>query len=196
MAEDLEPRIRALIGAGRHADAAALCVQQGDARRAGELYAEVWDWTHAIDVAENAGFFADAYAYALAAQDRNAQQRLMQILPDYPEQARDAAATAEGKGRVVDAAALREAAGEVDLAAELYERAGELAEAARCHESAGRYREAGVLYEKRLREEPGDGEAALRLGRILAGYGHKLFKNLCIGRNFYDLTRLRLKFLL
>lgn len=171
MSDELEPRIRALIGAGRHADAAALCLQRGDARRAATLYAEVWDWPRAIDAAENAGFFADAYAYALAAQDRAALQRLMQILPDHPEQARDAAATAEGKGRVVDAAALREAAGEVDLAAELYERAGELAEAARCHESAGRYREAGVLYEKRLREEPTDGEAALRLGRILAGFG-------------------------
>ncbi|MBO6936609.1 MAG: protein kinase [Deltaproteobacteria bacterium] len=171
MSEDLESRIQALIGAGRHADAAALCLQQGEARRAGKLYAEVWDWPKAIEASENAGYFADAYAYALAAQDRGALQRLMQILPDHPEQARDAAATAEGKGRVVDAASLREAAGEIDLAAELYERAGELAEAARCHESAGRYREAGVLYEKRLREESGDGEAALRLGRILAGFG-------------------------
>jgi len=171
MAEDLEARIQALIGAGRHADAAELCLQRGEPRRAAKLFAEVWDWPQAIEAAENAGHFADAYAYALAGQDRGALQRLLQILPDHPEQASAAAATAEAKGRVVDAAALREAAGEIDLAGELYERAGELAEAARCHESAGRYREAGVLYEKKLREEPGDGEAALRLGRILAGFG-------------------------
>ncbi|MAQ18162.1 MAG: hypothetical protein CMN30_25615 [Sandaracinus sp.] len=168
---ELESQIAALVGAGRHAEAANLCLQHGEPRRAAALFAEVWEWSRAREVAEDAGFFADAYAYALAGQERPALQRLLAVLPDHPDQASAAAATAEAKGRTIDAASLREAAGEVDLAAELFERAGELAEAARCHESSGRYREAGVLYERRLREDPDDAGAALRLGRILAGFG-------------------------
>lgn len=166
-----DSEIEALRKAGRYAEAANLCLQAGDAERASELYAAVWDWPNAIQTAEQAGLFALAYRHALAGGDRQAIERLLAILPDHPEQALAAAAAAEVKGRVVDAARLREAAGSIEDAARLFERAGELFDAARCHESAGNYREAGKLYERRVKEDPTDGEAALRLGRILAHFG-------------------------
>lgn len=166
-----DSEIEALRKAGRYAEAANLCLQAGDPERASELYAAVWDWPNAIQTAEQAGLFALAYRHALASGDRRAIERLLGILPDHPDQALAAAAAAEVKGRVVDAARLREAAGAVEEAAALFERAGELFDAARCHESAGNYREAGKLYERRVKEDPTDGEAALRLGRILAHFG-------------------------
>ena len=171
MEPELERQVDALRKAGRYEEAAMLCLQAGDARRASELYAAVWDWPKAIKAAEDGGLFALAYEHALAGQARDAIFRLLTLLPDHPEQALEAAAAAERKGRVVDAARLREAAGETDEAAALFERAGELFEAARCREAAGQYREAGILYERRVREDPTDGEAALRLGRILAHFG-------------------------
>jgi len=167
----LDAQIDALRKAGRFAEAANLCLQHGDPVRASELYAAVWDWPRAIEVAENAGELALAYRHALAGDQRDAVGRLLALLPDHPEQALAAATAAELKGRTLDAARLREAAGEVLEAATLYERAGELFDAARCHESAGGYRQAGMLYERRVREDPTDGEAALRLGRILAHFG-------------------------
>ena len=169
--DDLKGRVDALRKAGRYAEAANLCLQAGEPRRASELYAAVWDWPNAIAVAEENDLYALAYAHALAGEDRQALARLMRLLPEHPDQALEAAAAAERKGRIVDAARLREAAGEVQEAAQLYARAGELFEAARCEESAGRYREAGMLYERRVKEDPTDGEAALRLGRILAHFG-------------------------
>ncbi|MEM9067567.1 MAG: protein kinase [Myxococcota bacterium] len=168
---DLDSRVDALRKAGRFAEAANLCLQEGEPERASELFAAVWDWPRAIQTAEDAGLFALAYRHALAAEDRGALGRLLAILPDHPEQAIAAATAAELKGRVMDAARLREAAGEVAEAAELFVQAGELFDAARCYESVGDYRTAGMLYERRIREDPTDGEAALRLGRILAHFG-------------------------
>ncbi|MCA9616606.1 MAG: tetratricopeptide repeat protein, partial [Myxococcales bacterium] len=170
-ADDLQGRIDALRRAGRYAEAANLCLRAGDPARASELFASVWDWPAAIRAAEQAGLFALAFRHALESNDRATLQRLLAILPDHPSQAVEAAGLAERKGRVVDAARLHEAAGDVGSAAELYERAGELGEAARCHESSGDYRKAGMLYERRIKEDPTDGEAALRLGRILAHFG-------------------------
>ena len=169
--EDLDARVDALRKAGRYAEAAQLCLQVGDVARAASLYAAVWDWPRAIEVAEQGGRYDLAYEHALAGQDRVALARILAILPDFPEQSLTAAAAAEVKGRTVDAARLREAAGHVEEAAALYERAGELFEAARCFEAAGRYREAGMLYERRLREDSMDADAGLRLGRILAHFG-------------------------
>lgn len=166
-----ETTIDELLSEGRHADAAALCLEAGDGRRAAELYAVVWKWAEAIAAAESVGLHDEAYRYALAGDDRGAGGRLLRVLANYPEQAQRAALAAEKKGRLVDAARLREAAGELELAGELYRRAGDLFEAARCHEASGRYRDAGMLYERRVREDPTDAEAALRLGRILASFG-------------------------
>jgi serine/threonine-protein kinase len=167
----LEVQIDALRRAGRFAEAANLCLQLGEPARASELFAAVWDWPAAIRAAIQASRYALAFRHALEANDRATLQRLLTILPEHPSEALEAAGLAERKGRVVDAARLHEAVGDLAAAAELYERAGELGEAARCHESSGDYRKAGMLYERRIKEDPTDGEAALRLGRILAHFG-------------------------
>ena len=168
---ELDERIDALRRAGRYDEAAELCLEHGEPERASELLAAVWDYAGAIRIAEDAGRHALAYRHALTADDRDAARRLLGTLADDPDQALVAASHAQAKGRVADAARLHEAAADLDTAATLYERAGELFEAARLREAQGQYREAGLLYERRVGESPDDGEAALRLGRILAHFG-------------------------
>lgn len=168
---DLEASLDALRRAGRFVEAARLCLEHDQPRRAAELLAAVWDWQGAIRIAEQEGLLALAYRFSLEGDRRDDARRLMTALVEAPEQALEAARHASDRGRPVDAARLEEAAGDVESAAASYERAGDLFEAARCNEAMGRYRRAGLLYERRVREAPDDGEAALRLGRILAHFG-------------------------
>ncbi len=168
---DREARVAALIGEGRHAEAADLLVSAGEPSRAAELYAAVWQWQEAIALTEQAGLLELAYRYALEAKDRAACGRLLERLEERPELAVRAAAHAEQKGQTLDAARLREAAGETEAAVALYERAGELRRAAHAWLALGQPRKAGVLLERRLKEDPDDAESALALGRILAQFG-------------------------
>ncbi len=168
---DLDERIEALRREGRYGEAARLCIEHGDPQRGSELLAAVWDFAGAVEVAERAGLLELAYKHALSGEDPHAAARLLAMLTEHPDRAPRAAQYAEAKGRLADAARLVEAAADLDGAAALYERAGELFDAARCRESQGQYREAGLLYERRVREAPDDGESALRLGRILAHFG-------------------------
>lgn len=170
-AEELEAQADALRKAGHYEEAAELLLGAGHVVRAAQLFADVWQYDRAIDVAAGAGRLDIAYRHALTAQDRGRSAELLAALAEHPEQALRAAEHAEERGRTTDAARLREAAGEIEAAAALFERAGELFDAARCREAAGDYRGAGLLYERRVREAPDDGEAALRLGRILAQFG-------------------------
>ncbi|HJL18542.1 MAG TPA: protein kinase [Sandaracinaceae bacterium LLY-WYZ-13_1] len=169
--EELESRVEALVEVGRHAEAADLCAAAGEAARAGELYAAVWNWDQAIAITEQNGLLDQAYRHALSAGDRHACGRLADALEEHPEQAVRAAVHAQAKGRTLDAARLREAAGEMEAAAELYERSSEYRDAARCRLALGQSRAAGMLFEKRLKEDPDDAESALSLGRILAQFG-------------------------
>lgn len=169
--DELKVRVDALVKEGRHAEAADLCVHKGHIEEAAELYAAVWKWDRAIEVAEEGGLLDVAYRHALSANDRGACGRILTRLEGQPEQAVRAAMHAEDKGLVLDAARLREAAGETEAAAQLYERGGEYRDAARCRLVLGQPRKAGMLYEKRLREDPDDAESGLALGRILAQYG-------------------------
>ena len=171
MRDELESRVAALVEVGRHADAADLCVAQGEIERAADLYAAVWRWDEAIALTEQNGLLDQAYRHALAKNDRAACGRLLGLLEARPEQAARAAGEAERKGLTLDAARLREAAGEAEAAAELYERAAEYRDAARARLSLGEPRKAGMLLERRLREDPEDHESALALGRILAQFG-------------------------
>ena len=168
---DMEGELDALRRAGRYAEAARLCLEHDQPERAAELLAAVWDWEGAIRIAEQEDLLALAYRYSLDGDRREDARRLMEKLVDAPDQALEASRHAERKGRLVDAARLQEIAGDVEGAAASYERAGDLFEAARCREAMGSYRQAGLLYERRVREAPDDGEAALRLGRILAHFG-------------------------
>ena len=171
MDDEVEARIEALIGAGRHSAAADLCLAHRQPARAAELYAAVWQWDEAIATAQSAGLFDQAYRHALAAKDRAQVERLRALLEEHPEQAERAAAFAEERRLYADAGRLREAAGELEAAAALYERAGDYRDAARCRLALGEPRRAGMLFEKRLREDPEDRETALGLGRILAQFG-------------------------
>ena len=166
-----EAALAELLREGRHAEAAARLAAAGETLRAAELYASVWKYPEAVECAERAGRLDEAYRHALSGEDRAAQERLRDRLLLEPEQARRAAGFAETKGRLADAALLLDRAGDSAAAAVLYERAGELLDAARLLELSGQLREAGRLYEQRLRESPEDGEAALRLGVILARFG-------------------------
>jgi serine/threonine-protein kinase len=171
LSDEVKAEIDALRRDGRLHDAAERCLAAGAIVRASELFAECWEHERAIEVAESAGALDVAYRHALSANDRNAARTLLARLTEHPDLAVRAARFAESKGLAADAARLLESAGDVSEAAERYERAGELFEAARCREADGKYRDAGLLYERRLRESPDDAEAALRLGRLLAGFG-------------------------
>ncbi|MBX3271012.1 MAG: protein kinase [Sandaracinaceae bacterium] len=168
---ELNTRVERLVAEGRHAEAADLLLDKGHVERAAELYAAVWQWGRAIEIAEEAGLFDIAYRHAIAGQDRDACGRVLAKLEARPEQAVRAATHAEQRGLLLDAARLREAAGETEAAAELYERAGDLRDAARCRIVLGELRKAGMLFERRLREDAEDGASALELGRILAQFG-------------------------
>ncbi len=168
---ELDERVAGLKRAGRHAEAADLCLAAGDPARAAELYAAVWRWDEAISITEQHGLLDHAYRHALAANDRDAAGRVLIQLEENPDQAVRAALLAEAKGMLLDAARLREAAGETAAAAELYERGGELRDAARCFLTLGEQRKAGMLLERRLREDPDDAATGLELGRILAQFG-------------------------
>lgn len=166
-----QAQIEALVREGRHAEAAELLAAAGEFARAAELYAAVWRWADAIALSEKAGHLDAAYGYALSAGDRAAAGRLLARLEEHPEQAARAAELAEGKGQLYDAARLQESAGDIETAAALYERAGEFGAAARAWLSLGQTRKAGMLFERRLKEDPDDTESALALGRILAQFG-------------------------
>ena len=168
---DIDSRVETLVKEGRHQEAADLLMAHEEPGRAAELYAAVWKWDEAIAIAEQSGLLAQAYRHALSAQDRDACGRILGALEAHPEQAVRAAVYAESKGLVLDAARLREAAGEAEAAAGLYEAASEYRDAARCRLALGQPRRAGMLFERRLKEDPEDAETALALGRILAQFG-------------------------
>ncbi|MBK6812696.1 MAG: protein kinase [Sandaracinaceae bacterium] len=164
-------RIAELARQGDHRAAAALALSAGDAQRAAQLFADVWDWPAAQRAAVSAGRRDLAYQYAIASNDAGVIAQALEALLGDDQQCLPAAEYARGRGRHHDAARLLESAGDLGAAAEAFVAAGELFDAARCQESRGEYREAGKLYELRLKDAPDDARAALRLARILASFG-------------------------
>lgn len=165
--DGLEARLEALRREGRQRDAARLARASGRPLRAAELLAEVWDHEGAAALALAAGRGDEAYRHALGALDRGLSDRVVARLAEDPAASARAAALADARGRPRDAARLREHAGDAEAAAVAYEAAGDLADAARLLEGLGRLREAGLRWERVLRLAPGDGAAALGLGRVL-----------------------------
>jgi tRNA A-37 threonylcarbamoyl transferase component Bud32/tetratricopeptide (TPR) repeat protein len=164
-------RIAELARQGDHRAAAALALEAGDAQRAAQLFADVWDWPAAQRAAVSAGRRDLAYQYAIASNDAGVIAQALEALLGDDQQCLPAAEYARSRGRHHDAARLLESAGDLGAAAEAFVAAGELFDAARCQESRGEYREAGKLYELRLKDAPDDARAALRLARILASFG-------------------------
>lgn len=163
--------VQALTAAGRHEEAAQLLEARGDARGAAALYATVWNYARAVEVATKAGLLVEAYRHALTSKDRALRERTLADLLLDPEAARQGALLAAEKKLAGDAARLLAAAGELRDAAQGFEDAGEFSLAAELHERAGDAQRAGRLYERHLRDHPEDGFAALSLGRILLRFG-------------------------
>lgn len=166
-----DDEIKAMIQEGRHADAAERLWARGDAAGAAELYATIWDYARAVQVATDGGLLVDAYRHALTSKDRALEQKTLSDLLLDPAQASQAALLASSKRRLSDAAHLAAAAGELTNAAQAFEEAGELFIAAELHERAGDQKAAGRLYERHLKEHEDDARAALALGRILLRFG-------------------------
>lgn len=166
-----EVAIDRLAQAGRHDEAAELALRQGHAERAAELYATVWRYDRAIEIAEGAGLAVAAYGYAVLAQDKSAIDRTRAALERDPELARAGRDVALLRGRTLDAAQLAAACGEQAEAAKLFEEAHDLRAAARARAEIGDEKGAGRLLERHLKDAPEDGEAALALARILLRFG-------------------------
>jgi serine/threonine-protein kinase len=166
-----DDEIKAMIQEGRHADAAERLWARGDAAGAAELYATIWDYARAVEVATEGGLLVDAYRHAITSKDRALEHKTLSDLLLDPVQASQAALLAQSKKRLSDAAHLAAAAGELTNAAQAFEDAGELFVAAELHERAGDQKAAGRLYERHLKDHEDDARAALALGRILLRFG-------------------------
>lgn len=166
-----DDRVEHLCNEGRHEEAAAICAQAGRYEQAAALYAAAWRWQQAHDAAIEAARYDLAYRFTIEGDLHAERAAVLDALVDHSEQLPAAIACAQKKGRHADAAKMLEARDELNEAATLYERGGELLHAARCLEMLDETRAAGRLYERHLERDPGDGEAALRLGRLLFRMG-------------------------
>ncbi|MBI2893122.1 MAG: protein kinase [Deltaproteobacteria bacterium] len=166
------PEIAALLRDGKHAEAARILRERGERARAMDLYAQVWAWDEAADVALELGDPVTAFRFALDGKlmDRVTALRAFLRQGD-PSHAAHASVLCESRKMYAAAAELSEAAGDLESAARQHRGAMDLVSSARCLEALGRYRDAGRAYEERLRDEPGDTQAALQLGRILLRFG-------------------------
>ncbi len=157
--------------AGRLAEAAAAYRRRGDLTRAEALYAELWDFAAAAEVAAERGDRPTALGHLLAANDGTGATLLGRAIEQGSEiEIRRAAEVYERHRRWLDAAALRERLGELAPARELYRRGQALLEVARIERALGRLREAGLAYEHSLANEPEGPEsvrARLELGQLL-----------------------------
>jgi len=167
-----DDRIRALVRDGRHAEAAELLLAAGDPRRAADLFAEVWMYDRAVAAARTAGDLLAAIRFALDAGDRTLLDSLVRetSVGDVGRSIRAAETLAE-RGEAAQASRLFVSAGEDARGAEVLSAAGEHGAAAEILERAGHLRDAGIACEERLRTDPDDAETAVRLARILLGFG-------------------------
>ena len=159
-----------LLAAGRHVEAAALALRDGDAGRAAKIYEQIWDFAAAAHAAHAGGDLPSALRYALDARDAPFTRELLGRLTSTDDGTR-AAVDILARARQYDqAAALAERVGDRDRAIDLYQRAHHDLDAARLLEAAGRDREAGRLLERAVDLLAGDerAQAHLQLGRVLA----------------------------
>jgi serine/threonine-protein kinase len=166
--------IEYLIAHGAYVEAARLCVERGEPRRAIQLYERVWRFAEAVPVALALGDRPLAVRLSLDAGD---VARASQIAAQIADDARtELAATSQAflaRGRPYEAARLAERGFDFSRAAALYRRANAGLDAGRALELAGDLHEAGLLYE-RLAAHGGEAEAAaarLALGRLLGRLG-------------------------
>ena len=174
-APTLDPAVDAAIDRaltdGRIEDAAALLERAGRLEEAAARYAEVWRFQQAVALARAASLPLRALGYALDSQDEALVQRAVSGFDDWPAAAAQGAELARDRHRPGVAARLFERACEFTRAAECFEQAGEMGAAGRSLEQAGEPQKAGRCYERCLRGDPKDSDAALALARILCRFG-------------------------
>lgn len=168
--EAIETEVKNLLKKGEHAAAAAALWAAGHPRRAGAIYEQIFEHKKALDAFEAGGDLVGAMRVAIELQEGAAIDRLV-TLAIAQGQGDALLASLQKAGRAAEEARVHFARGDLARAASCFERAGQLDRAAECVEELGAAREAGVLLEKHLELHPGDTEAGLRLGRILARYG-------------------------
>lgn len=168
--EAIEAEVKNLLKRGEHAAAAAALWAAGHPRRAGAIYEQIFEHKKALDAFEAGGDLVGAVRVAIEMQETVAIDRLV-TLAIAQGQSDALLASLQKAGRAAEEARVHHARGDLARAAACFERAGLLDRAAECVEELGAAREAGVLLERHLELHPGDTEAGLRLGRILARYG-------------------------
>ncbi len=168
--EPLESEVRTLLRRGEHAAAAAALWAHGYPRRAGAIYEHIFEHKKALNAYEAGGDIVGAVRAALELGDVTALDRLV-TLAIASGQGDALIASLQRAGRDAEVARVHIARGDPLAAAELFEKAGQLDRAAECLEEAGKAREAGVLLERHLETHPGDIEAGLLLGRVVARFG-------------------------
>jgi eukaryotic-like serine/threonine-protein kinase len=164
---------RALIAAGRLAEAAVLLEQQGHPERAIELYEQLWDYAAATRAARAARDLPRALSCALRGKDAATIQDLLANAARTAATAEACAAACEERSAWAPAARLYEAAGVARRAADCHERAGALNLAARACEAAGDTKRALELHRRHL-SELGDAvtdDEVLGYGRLLLRFG-------------------------
>jgi tetratricopeptide (TPR) repeat protein len=166
--------IEYLVAHGAYVEAARLCVERGEPRRAIQLYERVWRFADAVPLALAVGDRPLALRLSLDAGDTaHATQIAGQIPDDARAELLEASQAFAGRGRPFEAGRAAERALDFARAAALYRRANATLDAGRTLELAGELHEAGLLYE-RLAVHGGDAEAAaarLALGRLLGRLG-------------------------
>jgi len=154
---------------GRHVEAAEELRRAGLASEAGELFESLFEFGRALQCYEHAGDVTSAMRVALRAEIPGAVDRI--VAEAVRAGQADALVRMLSEARRADALAkVFVASGQLEEAARAFEEAGDRARAAETKEALGDLRGAGVLYEQALVDAPGDVEASLRLGRILARF--------------------------
>ena len=173
LADEIAESLRA---AGRLAEAAAAYRRRGDLVSAEKLYADLWEFASAAEVARERGDRPAELAHLLSAND---PVRAAGVAAELERGGGDAelrrgAEVFERHRRFAEAGALRERLGELQTARELYRRGQSLLDVARLERGLGRVREAGLAYEQLIAHDP-DGpdaqRARVQLGRLLLALG-------------------------
>jgi hypothetical protein len=158
-----------LLAAGEHAAAAEALMRHGHLAEAAAVFEQIFEHERALELLEQLGDARGAMRVALASRDEAAIDRVI-VLATRTAQAAGLLKQLERAERHEEIGKIHLGAGELEQAADAFERARRFARAAACREELGDLRTAGMLYERHLDENPGDPDACLRLGRILARF--------------------------
>ena len=168
----MKSEIQDLKAAGKYREAAQRLLAGGNAVAAAELLAEVWDFEGALEIARSVGAYAEAYRYAVEAEDEQACEEFRRTLEDTNDDhtLRQLADFAVRRGRDDDAAYFFLWADDAIRAAQHFAAADRPLLAARLLVSRGRARDAVELLARSFKREPVP-EVALGLAQALCVLG-------------------------